>query len=316
MPDPPQVMKPPTRLAVLPWQAGLRLDQFLAAVTALSRRRARSLAGEGRVLVNGRPRRVLSRALELGDVIDLLGLEEDPGVPRAPDLPPVAILHEDPWLLAADKPSGILSQPAERRGEGELAFDEQVLLHLALREGARPFLRLVHRIDRLVSGLLLFARSPAALPPLDRAWREERVERVYRALVEGKPRFEAERVEAAIARAPGGAWRFEVSPGGKSAETEVRLLTPGEPFSLVECRLVTGRTHQVRVHLAHLGHPVAGDRLYGAVHPGPSRPLLHAAELTLPHPRTGQRLRLVSPLPEDFERFLGEQEPAFEPAPK
>jgi 23S rRNA pseudouridine1911/1915/1917 synthase len=111
-------------------------------------------------------------------------------------------------------------------------------------------------------------------------------------------------IEAPIARAPGGGWRFEVSARGRPAATDVRVVRAGSPFSLAECRLTSGRTHQVRVHLSHVGYPVAGDRLYGASLPGPPRPLLHAAELALPHPRDGERLRVRSPLPEDFAPFL------------
>jgi 23S rRNA pseudouridine1911/1915/1917 synthase len=293
-----------TRLAVLPEQAGLRLDQLLAAATRLSRRRARALAGEGRVAKNGQVCRILSRPVEAGDVVDLLGVEEELGVPPRPELPPVLLRHEDPWIMAAEKPAGLLSQPAERRAPGELALDELLLLHLAVEEGRRPFLRLLHRLDRATSGLLLFARQPEALPPLARAWREGRVERLYLALVEGAPAFEALRVEAPIARVEGGAWRFRVSEAGRPAATEVAVRARGASLCLVECRLSTGRTHQVRVHLAHLGHPVAGDRLYGATAPGPPRPLLHAAELNLPHPGSDETLRISSPLPADFAAYL------------
>ncbi len=314
------------RLLVFPHHAGLRVDQYLAAATPLSRRKARSLLAEGRVSRNGKVGKVASRAVEAGDVIDLTdaepGAEAALGLPSAPELPPLALAFEDADLAAADKPAGMLSQPAEERpgspAVGELACDELLLLHLSLREGRRAFLRLVHRIDRMTSGLLLFARSEAALKPLAEAWREGTVERRYQAIVEGAPPFENRRIEAPIARVAGGAWRFEVASHGLTAATEVRVVERGERFSRVECRLSTGRTHQVRVHLAHLGFPVAGDRLYGAAvggapwgaatwgtagDPAPARPLLHAAELALPHPRTGARLVIRSPLPADMQRL-------------
>ncbi len=291
---------PAVRLVALPSQAGLRLDQFLAEATRLSRRRARVLAGEGHVLRDGKVARILSRPVEAGTVVDLVELAEDLGVPPRPELPAVSIVHEDPWLVVVDKPAGVLSQPAEERAAGELAEDERLLLFLAMREGRPPFLRLVHRLDRVTSGLLLFARSPAATEPLARLWREGRVERRYVAIVEGRPDFESRLVEAPIGRVAGGAWRFEVSPAGKRAATEVRVIEAGDRFSRVECLLRSGRTHQVRVHLAHLGHPVAGDHLYGARDPGPTRPLLHAAELALPHPKDGRPLRLVAPESADF----------------
>ena len=152
------------------------------------------------------------------------------GLAARPELPPLALAYEDADLAAADKPAGMLSQPAEERRAGELACDELLLLHLSLREGRRAFLRLVHRIDRLTSGLLLFARSPEALAPLAAAWREGKVERRYEAIVLGTPPFESRLVEAPIARVAGGAWRFEVAPGGLAAATEVTVVERGERF--------------------------------------------------------------------------------------
>ncbi len=289
-----------SRLLVYPQHVGLRLDQFLAAASPLSRRAARALLAEGQVARNGQVQRVASRQVELGDVIDLLS----PLAPFASPVPEVHIVHQDGSLLVADKPAGVLSQPADTRQPGELAYDEQVLLALSHREGRKTFLRPVHRIDRLTSGLLLFARSPEALGPLAQAWQAQRVERLYLALVEGQPNFVETQVSAPIGRDAAHAWRFEVDPAGQAAQTEVRVLTAAHPLSLVECRLVTGRTHQVRVHLAHLGFPVAGDGLYGARLRGPARPLLHAARLALPHPATGEHLTVSSPLPEDFAPFL------------
>jgi 23S rRNA pseudouridine1911/1915/1917 synthase len=147
---------------------------------------------------------------------------------------------------------------------------------------------------------MLFARVPQSLKPLSRVWRAGQVERSYLAMVEGIPEFESQSVEEPIARDPGGYWRFQVSERGKAARTDVRVLRRGDGVSLVECRLQTGRTHQVRVHLAHIGLPVAGDKLYGAVLPGFPRPLLHAALLEMPHPKSGQRFRVEAPLPEDM----------------
>ncbi|MCB1057561.1 MAG: RluA family pseudouridine synthase [Acidobacteria bacterium] len=289
-----------TRLLVPPSLAGERLDRFLPAVTTLSRRRSRDLVAAGEVWRNGQPLRVQSRQLAAGDVIDVLRPAVELGVPPRPELEPVEVLHEDRSLLFANKPAGVLSQPAERRREGETALDERLLLQLALAAGRPPFLRLVHRLDRGTSGVLLFATDPRALPPLSSAWREGRVQRRYLAVVSGCPPAEEE-VEQPIARVEG-AWRFEVEPGGKPARTRIRRLNEGDGWSLVECQLETGRTHQVRVHLAHLGYPVLGDRLYGG--PPGDRPLLHAAELTLPHPRTGKALTVTAPPPQDLTPYL------------
>ncbi|HET9768186.1 MAG TPA: RluA family pseudouridine synthase, partial [Thermoanaerobaculia bacterium] len=302
---------------------------WLAAATSLSRRRARTLIAAGAVRRNGEPVRVQGRALAAGDVLELPAAELPGFTPWLP--PPVDVLLDDGWLAAINKPAGVLSQPAEERGPRagargsaagaappiadprpaasephDLAMDEWLLLRLAWQEGRPPFLRLVHRLDRNTTGVLLFARRPAATEPLARAWREGKVERGYLAVVEGEPAWETREVEAPIARVAGGAWRFEVSPRGERAATTVRVRaaasgTPG--IALVECFLRTGRTHQARVHLAHLGHPVVGDRLYGARRDAP-RPLLHAAWLALPHPRDGATTRIEAPLPADFVHAL------------
>ena len=309
----------PTRLLVGPLEVGLRFDQALAALSALSRRRARAVIGDGAVWRNGRPTRNQSRPVALGEVIDLLGeVRAELEVPPRPALPAVTIVHEDSALIAVDKPFGVLSQPAEIRQSGELAMDERVLLWLANREGRPPFLRLIHRLDRVTSGLLLFARHPRALAPLARAWRQGEVERRYLAVVEGVPHPPRQTIDEPIERDPRGGWRFAVGALGKPARSEVRLLRQsaatadsptGSPsdssaLSMVDCRLLSGRTHQVRVHLAHIGHPVAGDRLYGAATNPAGRPLLHATHLKLPHPKEGRTLELHSEPPPEFDRSL------------
>ena len=261
------------RFLIHPDQVGLRFDQAVAALTPLSRRKARAWIGEGTMWRNGRPTRNQSRPVELGEVIELPTPIEGEEIVSTPPTA-ISIVHEDEALLAVDKPFGVLSQPAETRQPGELAMDEQALLAKAWSEGRPPFLRLVHRLDRVTSGLLLFARAPQALAPLADCWREGRVERHYLAVVEGIPEEGRQTVEAPIGRDPSGAWRFEVAFDGKPAATRVDVLHAVDGFALVECSLLTGRTHQVRVHLAHLGHPVAGDRLYGARHDPAQRPLL------------------------------------------
>jgi 23S rRNA pseudouridine1911/1915/1917 synthase len=299
---------PPLRLVVPPTAAGLRLDQALAALTPLSRRRARGLISAGGVGRDGQATRNQSRPVEAGTVLELTGEAREAASESGwlpPPAPEVVIVYEDGSLLAVDKPFGVLSQPAEERAEGELAMDERVLLALALRDGRQPFLRLVHRLDRVTSGLLLFARAPEALAPLAEAWRSGRVERRYLAIVDGEPQWDQRTVEAPIARAEDGSWRFEV-PGplavdpGKPAATEVRVLARAEGRTRVECTLVTGRTHQVRVHLAHLGHPVSGDRLYGGSGNRHGRPLLHATQLVVPHPTSGELVSLDSAPPAEF----------------
>lgn len=303
------------RLIVPPGLAGERLDRALAALSSLSRRRARVLIREGQVTRNGRPLRVEGRTLDEADVLEITVTGEEAKPPEARSdelggagpggsLPRVVLIHRDRYLIAVDKPSGVLSQPAESRRPNDPAMDQLLLRHLAGEAGRPPFLRLVHRLDRVTSGLLLFAAHPDALKPLDRAWREGKAERHYLAVVEGQAGFERQEVDAPIARQGGGGWRFEVAGGGRPARTEVLRLARGEGYSVVRCRLLTGRTHQVRVHLAHLGLPVLGDRLYGAAPGAAPRPLLHACELRLPHPETGASLLLAAPAPDDFRPYL------------
>lgn len=304
-----------TRVVVPRALAGERLDRALAASLPLSRRALREAIAAGAVSRNGTVVRQLGRRVEAGDVLELragtgAGAAEvsggirDPGsgsgsgqlVAREglPTLPP--IVFRDSYLLALDKPAGMLSQ-ASARTPGELAADELVLAHLTLELGRRPFVRLVHRIDRDTSGVLLFALNPTATAPLARAWGSDAVERRYVARVDGRLERDSERIELPIAKVAD-SWRFEVAPEGQSAITEVEVVERREHDTLVMCRLRTGRTHQVRVHLAAIGHPVIGDRLYAGA-PAP-RLLLHAETLVLPHPATGDRIEINAPRPAEL----------------
>jgi len=297
------------RLLVFPHHSRLRLDQFLAAVTELSRRQARRWIAAGRVRVDGTTIRVLSRPVRTAQVVEVATPAAELGGIESPQPPPVAVVYEDPALLVVDKPSGVLSQPAEHPRPGDLAMDQRVRLHLAVREGRRPpYLALIHRLDRIASGLLVFARTQTAAGRLSEAFRRGRVERWYLAVVEGEPSFTHLTVDRPIARARGFGWKFETTipkdPDGRPSVTEVTVEKVGDGWARVRCRLRTGRTHQVRVHLADLGHPVLGDRLYGSTVETP-RPLLHAVRLTLPRFSSDERLELEAPPPADFEPYVG-----------
>jgi 23S rRNA pseudouridine1911/1915/1917 synthase len=303
------LINPPeaTRLVVMPEFDGLRLDQFLAATTSLSRRAARRIISEGVVARNCQPTRVLGRQLEWGDVVDVLRAPAELEVPSRPDLAEVPVLHQDPWLVAVNKPAGMLSQPSSRQPT-ELAVDQLALLSLALATGARPYLRMVHRLDRLTSGVTLFAHNPQAQAPLVKAWAEGAVERRYLAVIEGSPEIGESLIDEPIGRDPNHDWRFRIAEDGRTARTEVKVTAHIEnDLSIVECRLLTGRTHQVRVHLAAWGHTVLGDRLYGSRRADEvQRPILHAALLALPHPKDGTPITITAPVPDDMAAFVAE----------
>lgn len=290
-----------TRLIVR--EDSARLDLFLAAATQFSRRKARSMIGEGLVWHNSRPTRQQSKKVLAGDIVDLLLPETE--IPEIPEDPkPISILFEDRDFLAVDKPAGRLSQPIRGdQGRGEEAMDQSVLFFLSFREGRRVYLRMIHRLDRPTSGVMLFARNPATLPKLDRAWRAGKVRRLYLAVLSGIPSWESRDIEAPIARDPRGGWRFHCHPDGKPARSRFQVLSKSRDCALALCELDSGRTHQVRVHAKELGFPIYGDRLY---HESPQHQQLHlhAWGISLPHPKTHKVLDLTAPVPRIFAPYL------------
>ena len=309
-------------LAVSAAHAGERLDRFLAASQPdLSRNRLQSLIEHGGVTVNGRAARVSQRLRE-GDRVHY-----EPPPPRALALDPediaLDIVHEDPDLLVIDKPAGLVVHPGAGVPRGTLVH---ALLHhdpaIAEVGGAgRP--GIVHRLDKQTSGLMVVARTPRAYRALVEALRAHQVRRVYTALVWGNPPAESGEIEGAIGRDPRHRQRMSVvTRGGKSALTRWRTIERFGVATLVEARLETGRTHQIRVHFAHRRMPVVGDPVYGgrgkkllsateaqrtladALLDCLPRQALHASELALVHPVTGQALRWTRPVPEDFSRAL------------
>lgn len=246
-----------------------------------------------------------------------------PASTLAPEAIPLAIVYEDDAILVIDKPAGLVVHPGAGVRSGTLVH---ALLHhapaIATVGGAtRP--GLVHRLDRQTSGLLVAAKTERAYRALVEAMRRREVRRVYAALVWGDPREDAGTIDGAIGRDPRTRTRMAiVTRGGKPARTHWRVRERFGPASLLDVTLETGRTHQIRVHLAHVRHPVVGDPTYGgrdrkqlsapgserslhaAVLEGLPRQALHAAELALAHPVTGEPLRFTSPLPQDIIRAL------------
>ncbi len=292
------------RTVVRKCDEGERLDRFIPLHTTLSRRKSRQLITDGAIICNLKVVRVQSRKLGAGDVVDIVVPTDETIDLRLEPLPQVTVLYEDSSILIADKLALVLSQSAE--DTDEMAFDEQVLLDLARRNGARPHLRLFHRLDRLTSGAVLFSCNPDIQAPLSRAWANKKVERSYLTVVGIDPDWQEKTIDAPIARDRDHRWRFAVDASGKNAQTRVTVIhrMPSN-ITLVRCELLTGRTHQVRVHLNHIGATVLGDALYaGHTTEGVKRPLLHAYTICLPHPKTGKMLRVTSTPPDDFSAYL------------
>lgn len=269
---------------------------------SLSRSAAGRLARDGHVAVNGRRGRP-SDAVRPGDV-----LEYEPPVAEAlepvAEPIPLAIVHDDADLVVIDKPAGMVVHPAAGHHAGTLVH---ALLGLGGRWSTiggemRP--GIVHRLDRGTSGLILAARTDQAHRVLAAQLADRTLSRTYLAIVRGQLP-EGERVlEGPIARHPRDRLRMAIVEGGRQARTRVRPVERRGGHTLVQCDLDTGRTHQIRVHLAALGHPVAGDDLYGRRRPGdPERPMLHAHRVRFRHPSTGEPMSFESPPPADFTAF-------------
>lgn len=289
-------------------QAGERVDSFIASCAGCSRAEARRLIDAGAVRVDGRRARKGTR-LAAGARVELTAAPADETARRPVPQPelPLALLYADDALVALDKPAGWPTHPLVPGERGTLAnalvarFPECALAGADPREGG-----LAHRLDADTSGVILAARNAATFTALRGAFGRGEVEKVYWALAQGSPPERGE-IEAALVQA--GARVRVAGPADwrpLAAHTEFRVLARGDGCALVEARAHSGRMHQIRAHLAHAGHPLFGDALYG----GPAAPagtrghFLHAARLTLPHPLTGAPLELEARLPADRARAL------------
>jgi 23S rRNA pseudouridine1911/1915/1917 synthase len=284
--------------------AGKRLDVYLREqLPERSRSRLKEWIEAGRVHVDGAASKP-SRLLRGGERIEVEPAAPTPLRAAAEDLP-LEILYEDADVIAVNKPAGMAVHPGAGRWSGTLV---NALLHhfsgLSAVSGAeRP--GIVHRLDKDTSGVLLVARHDAAHRKLAAQFAGRRIEKVYLALVEGRVGSDAGRIEKPIARDPVRRIRMTTRlRAGRAATTEFRVLHRYEGFTLLEVRIGTGRTHQIRVHLASLGHPVAGDRLYGARAAPGERFFLHARRIGFDHPATGERVGVEAPLAAELERWL------------
>ena len=283
-------------------QRAARLDRWLAEQwPEFSRARWQKALAAGLVRLNGS----VARAADPVAANDLIEAEpppasQPPSHAVAEDIP-LEIIHEDDDLLCLNKPPGLVVHPAAGHWQGTLV--NAILHHCAsVSDGGHPLRPgIVHRLDKDTSGCILVAKNDAAHAALSRQFAERTAQKTYLAVVRGRPRATSGVVTGAIARHPVHRQRMAISrrPGARAAETTWKVLQSEGNLSLLECRPKTGRTHQIRVHLKHLGHPIAGDRAYGGGADFP-RQLLHAWKIAVDHPSTGERLEFQAPVPADF----------------
>ena len=283
-----------------------RLDSFLSeAVPDLSRAAAARLIEEGHVLVDGRP---ASKSLRLtGCERVSVTLPEPETVDAVPQDIPLDVVYEDDDVIVVNKPSGLVVHPAPGHPDGTLV--NALLYHCAgSLSGVGGALRpgIVHRIDRDTSGLIIAAKNDLAHQGLAAQLKDHTLARTYECIVTGGLRDDRGTVDAPIARHPVDRKRMAVAAGGRSAVTHWEVLERFPGYTHLRCRLETGRTHQIRVHMAYLGHPILGDTVYGAKKPVPglTGQCLHAVALRFLHPRTQEPVELTCPLPEEFEAML------------
>lgn len=293
-------------LTVSAERAGVRLDRFLATELAdFSRSRLQTLITGGFVKLNAQQPRTRELVCA-GDVIQLTipAVEKIEAMAEAIPFP---ILFEDDDLIVLDKPAGMVVHPGA--GNQEHTLVNALLNHCRTLSGIggkeRP--GIVHRLDKETSGCLVVAKNDVTHRELSKQFAARTLTKTYLALVAGRLKKQTGTIDAPIARHPVHRQRMSVSrtSRGRSAMTEYRVVRAGKEMSLVECALHSGRTHQIRVHLHHLGNPVLGDKLYGSkTAKNFPRQMLHAWRLGFTHPRTGEWQEFEAPLPEDFQRAL------------
>jgi 23S rRNA pseudouridine1911/1915/1917 synthase len=321
--EPPLSEPPQASLVVGPEEAGLRLDRALALHwPAVSRTRFLELVNDGGVRIDGQTVQRGSVRLEEGMLVELCDVPRSRMRTGAPteEVEP-RIVHEDEHLVVVDKPAGMVTHPSTIvRGATLSEWAASRYGELPMPQGEdRP--GIVHRLDADTTGLCVLARDPEAADRLLRAFRERKVEKRYLALVHGNPRFDSDWIDAPIGRLPKRPDRMSVvredaDGPGRPAQTFYETLERHARSALIACQPRTGRTHQIRVHLAHIDHPLIGDRVYrgsrglslalprGIADLG--RHTLHAGGLAFDHPMTGERMDLSSDPPQDFEALRAE----------
>jgi 23S rRNA pseudouridine1911/1915/1917 synthase len=289
--------------------AGERVDAAIARLTGMSRTRAAEIVDAGGAVVDGR---TVARSFRLpaDGLLELTIAEESPvAVAPAQPVPGMAVLHDDADLVVIDKPVGVAAHPSPGWTGPTVIGGLAAAGYRISTSGAAERQGVVHRLDVGTSGVMAVAKSEAAYTSLKRQFKERTVEKVYHALVQGHPDPSSGTIDAPIGRHPTQDYKWAVVADGKPSITHYRTLEAFRFASLLEIHLETGRTHQIRVHMAAVRHPCAGDLMYGAdpvlaQRLGLGRQWLHAVSLSLDHPATGQRMTFSSRYPDDLADAL------------
>ena len=291
------------RLIVDEGAAGERLDRFLAGrELEVSRSHIQKLIESGCVLVNGRTAKANAKLRE-GDAVET-ELPEAQELEILPEDIPLDILYEDSDVIVINKARGMVVHPAAGAADGTLV--NALLHHCEDLSGINGVIRpgIVHRLDKDTSGVMVAAKNDRAHVDLAEQIREKTAQRIYRAIVCGTIAEDRGEIHAPIGRHPTERKKMAVVPGGKEATTLFRVVERFPAHTLVECRLKTGRTHQIRVHMAYIGHPLLGDPKYGRKMPDIAGQALHSCELSFTHPRTKERMTFAAEMPEDMQAIL------------
>ncbi|MCL0102202.1 RluA family pseudouridine synthase [Dehalococcoidia bacterium] len=284
-------------------ETGPRLDQFLAArLGTLTRSHLKKLIEDGHVKVSGNTPKPSTR-LKIGDTISVIVPNPEPTT-LIPQAMPLNVVHEDKDLLVIDKPAGLTVHPGP--GHPDHTLVNAVLAHCPDLTGIKGTVRpgIVHRLDKETSGLIIVAKNDHSQTILSAQMKNREIHKHYLALVRGIVPFEFQAIDAPIGRDLQNRKRMAVTTNGRQAKTECRTVEKREAHTLLKCKLITGRTHQIRVHLASIGHPVIGDPIYGRKDPLLQRQFLHAASLCFQHPTTGLPIKCQAPLPPDLKALL------------
>ena len=298
-----------------PEAEGSRLDVWLSGKLETSRSRVQRWIRDGRVSIDGEVATRASQPLQPGLHVHCDPAPQPAAEPLVPEPGALAVVWEDEHLLAVDKPAGMAMHPGAGRSEGTLAH-RLLHHHPDIRDVGHPRRPgIVHRLDLGTSGVVVVAKTQAAYLALAEAFAERRTRKQYVAIVYGRPQPESGTLRGRIGRDPADRKRMKVAAGGRAARTDYRVAAEVPGVSRLDLEIHTGRTHQIRVHLKSLGHPVVGDPTYGEARwkgfSGPARrllrafprPALHAARLTVPHPASGESVSFEAALPRDMEEL-------------